>query len=127
MSSDNYSIPLNAYPLASTEGRAIPLEAIRPGWAMGLGPGSVVEMPDEVNLVTLHAPVPLLLQELGNLKPSPIPELKALSETPQMRTVYLPAGQHQLILCRWIQVSAECTINGHVLWQQMRPTTQWRK
>lgn len=126
MSLDNYSIPLNAYPLGSSEGRAIPFEVTRPGWVIAAAEATILELPDEVNLVTIHAASPLILMELGNLKPEPAPEIAALGETPLLRGAYIPAGKTAFILSRWIRVSGECVINGHVLWQQMRPTTKWR-
>ena len=127
MSSDKYSIPLNAYLLAGTDGRTIPSEVRRPSWALQAEPHQVVELPDEANFVTVIVSTPVILKELGNvLDPDETYTITPLGPTPQERTMYLAEGSHNLILCRNILVSGVCVINGNVLWQQQGPTNKWR-
>lgn len=128
MSSDNYSIPLNAYPLASTEGRPTPTDVVRPGWCLAAKPYQVIKLPEEVNYVTVFVETPLLLKELGNTLPAAVEAtaIEALTVEPAARVAYLAKGERPLILSRFIMVSEHCIINGNVLWQQIRPTTQWR-
>ncbi len=125
MSSVPYTIPLNAYPLAGTDGTAIPVGVTRPGWVLQASEYSSIELPDELNYVTIHVESPVVVKEVGNIL-DPLAAIDPLTTTPQARAMYLACGEHQLILCRHIIVSGACTINGHTLWQQMAPTTKWR-
>lgn len=125
MSSVLYTVPLNAYPLAGTDGRAIPQEVTRPGWVVQAEEYTALELPEEVNYVTVHVDTPIILKEVGN-SADPEAIIAPLTTTPQLRAVYLPTGAHNLILSRHVLVSGACIINGHILWQQMAPTTKWR-
>lgn len=125
MSSAQYTVPLNAYPLAGTDGRAIPSGIVRPGWVVRAVESSALELPDEVNYVTFHVDTPIIVKEVGNAADHSA-TIEPLTVTPQKRTTYLPAGSHTLVVCRFILVSGACIINGHTLWQQMAPTTKWR-
>ena len=127
MTLDKYSVPLNAYPLAGTEGRAIPSNVRRPGWVLKTQAASPTELPDEVNFVTLIVDTPILIKELGNVIDAEGEyTIDPLTHEPQERTMFLTTGTHDLILSRYILTSGTAVVNGSVLWQQLSPTTKWR-
>lgn len=123
------TIPLNAYPLATSEGRAIPIDVYRPLKGRAAN-NELVTFPDQINVIEVQVDTQAIMLRdntsilMANKEPPASIELVD-GEWADGVARLLP-GTHLLIVGPSITVAGHCWINMRTLWQAALPTTNWR-
>lgn len=123
------TIPLNAFPLATAEGRAIPIDVYRPLQARAAH-NETLHLPDQINVIEVQVDTQAIMLRdnapyLMNNKE--IPEGIELIEGEWVEgVVRLLPGVHLLIVGPSITVAGHCWVNVRTMWQAAMPTTNWR-
>ena len=129
MSYDKPTIPLNALPLASNEGRPLPANVYRPAFCYSLE-NDTLELPDQINLIEVQVTTEaVLLRDNAALlmRGAEVPTEIALgSELGRLGVNRLTQGNHLLIVGPSITIAGQAWINGRTIWQAAAPTTHWR-
>lgn len=121
------SAPVNAYPVASPEGRNAPTDVFRP---LGFyhANNSTIEFQDQVNLieVIVESDVIYLRDNVHYLiAGEEVPEaIDLMSESKGINR--LSTGTYLLVVGQSVTIAGEAFINHRILWQSMAPISKMR-
>lgn len=128
MSYDKPTVPLNAFPQATKEGRPLPENVYRPAFFIK-AKNETVTLPDQVNFVLVQVTdesiylrdnAPYLMQNKPFNNTFNPRDLQGIT----LGVNRLTKGEHLMILGPSITVSGECFINGRTIWSGASPITR---